>query len=104
MTIRFVGFDWDRWNREKCCKHGVSTAEIESLFLRGELFVAPDVRHSQTETRYLAMGRSEGKSIKCRHIFVAFTFREVGGDLYIRPISSRYMHRNEINKYEKETS
>jgi hypothetical protein len=28
-----LGFDWDDENREKCQKHGVSVAQIESLFL-----------------------------------------------------------------------
>jgi uncharacterized DUF497 family protein len=27
--MEFDGFDWDAGNREKCRKHGVSTAEIE---------------------------------------------------------------------------
>jgi uncharacterized DUF497 family protein len=31
--MKFDGFDWDSGNRAKCQKHGVSIAEIESLFL-----------------------------------------------------------------------
>jgi uncharacterized protein len=30
----FAVFDWDSGNRKKCQKHGVSIAEIESLFDR----------------------------------------------------------------------
>ena len=33
MSIQNVtGFDWDRGNLEKCQKHGVEIAEIESAF------------------------------------------------------------------------
>jgi uncharacterized DUF497 family protein len=36
-----------------------------------------------------------------RFAFVAFTVRRKGGRKYIRPISARYMHRKEIEAYEK---
>lgn len=32
MTSLASGFDWDEGNRAKCEKHGVSVAEVESLF------------------------------------------------------------------------
>ena len=44
------GFDWDHGNRDKCRKHGVSIAEIESLFDR-TVSVGPDVAHSAGEQR-----------------------------------------------------
>jgi uncharacterized protein len=34
-------------------------------------------------------------------MFVAFTFRERDGATFIRPISARYMHKKEIEAYEK---
>lgn len=34
MEGPIAGFDWDRGNRAKCRKHGVSAEEIEALFLR----------------------------------------------------------------------
>ena len=37
-------------------------------------------------------------------MFVVFTIREKEGDLFIRPISARYMHRKETEGYEKESS
>ncbi len=46
--------------------------------------------------------RTAGKAPSGRHVFVAFTFREKEGKTYIRPISARYMHRKEIESYEKE--
>jgi uncharacterized DUF497 family protein len=91
------GFDWDDSNRGKCRKHGVSIAEIEELFMR-PLAVRPDVAHSQTEQRFCAVG--EGKA--GRSIFVVFTRRKREGRTYIRPISARYMHKKEIEHYEKE--
>ena len=95
-----AGFDWDHGNREKCQKHGVSVAEIEFLF-RSEVGVAPDPAHSdEEEERFIGIGRTgEGKAI-----FVAFTFRLRGGERLIRPISARYMHKKEIQAYEKESS
>jgi len=98
MDRRVAGFDWDSGNRDKCRKHGVSTAEIESLF-HGTVNVLGDRSHSTaTEKRYLAIGRTD----RGRHVLVAFTLRERDGQTFIRPISARYMHRKEIERYEKE--
>ena len=92
-----VGFDWDNGNRTKCQKHGVSIAEIEDLFTRAVLMV-PDDAHSQRERRSLAIG----KTTSGRSVLVAFTMREKGGKRLIRPISARYMHREEVRHYEEE--
>jgi uncharacterized DUF497 family protein len=92
-----AGFDWDRGNRTKCQKHGVSVAEIESLFRR-PMMVAPDPRHSSQKERLKAIGTTDAG----RHVFVAFTLRRRGDDTLIRPVSARYMHRKEVQHYEKE--
>ena len=97
MADRLAGFDWDRGNRDKCTKHGVSIAEIEALFQR-ELSVYEDEAHSAVEGRRLAIGRNAAG----RWIFLAFTYRTQGGATYIRPISARYMHAKEVRHYEKE--
>jgi uncharacterized DUF497 family protein len=39
--MEFAGFDWDVGNRTKCKKHGLSIAEIESLFNR-PIIILPD--------------------------------------------------------------
>ncbi len=91
-----AGFDWDDGNRAKCEKHGVSLAEIEALFA-GPHRVAPDPAHSAEEVRLLAIGKGAGR----REMFVAFTLREGADGRLIRPISARYMHRKEIESYEK---
>jgi hypothetical protein len=63
-------FDWDRGNRRKCQKHGVSIAEIEAMF-RQPLAVFPDPAHSHHEERFKAIGKSDAS----RHIFVVFSLR-----------------------------
>lgn len=50
-----AGFDWDDGNREKCQKHGVMIAEIESVFA-GTPAIGPDAAHSTGETRFLRSG------------------------------------------------
>ena len=102
MTIygaRPEGFDWDRGNREKCQKHGVPLVEIE-LVLSGDARIAPDLKHSDAEDRYIAVGRdSQGRAM-----FVAFTLREKGGRRLFRPVSARYMHEKEVDAYEEKES
>lgn len=93
------GFDWDEGNRAKCSKHGVSIGEIESLFRR-TIAVFPDPRHSAAEERFKAIGETDDG----RKTFVVFTLRRKAGLTFIRPISARFMHRKEIEHYEKETA
>jgi len=95
--VEFDGFEWDDGNRGKCQKHGVSVAEIESLF-RGSPLVGPDAKHSAVERRYRAIGvTAQGRSL-----FIVFTWRQRGKALLLRPISARYMHRKEVTAHEKE--
>ena len=95
--MEFDGFNWDMGNRDKCQKHGVSLAEIESLF-RGTPLVGPDVNHSVTEQRF----RAVGVTAQGRNLFVVFTLRRKGEDILIRPLSARYMHKREVEAHEKE--
>ncbi|HEY0281461.1 MAG TPA: BrnT family toxin [Rhizomicrobium sp.] len=92
--MEFSGFDWDAANRTKCQKHGVTIAAIESLFLRG-VMILPDAGHSQKELRYRAIGHTE----QGRAVFVVFTMRRSKGELLIRPISARTMHKKETEHY-----
>jgi uncharacterized DUF497 family protein len=50
MDDGVAGFDWDKGNRAKCHKHGVSVAEVEGLFSR-PLLILPDALHSENEER-----------------------------------------------------
>jgi uncharacterized protein len=97
--MEFDGFDWDRGNREKCQKHGVSIGQIEELF-GGFVLVGPDVRHSTAEERFRAIGRTADQ----RGVIVAFTWRVRGKQRLIRPVSARYMHQKEVETYEKKIS
>jgi uncharacterized DUF497 family protein len=100
LSIQFAGFDWDEGNIGKCLKHGASRAEIEQLFLGAVMLLLPDVLHSDDEERFIAVGRT----LKGRGLFVAFTERVGPHGILIRPISARYMHKKEIDKYEQESS
>lgn len=91
--LQVSGFDWDRGNSEKCKKHGVPLNVIENLFRQNNLLIAPDLKHSDKEKRYFAIGRVE----KERPVIVIFTIR----NSMIRPISARFMHKKEVKKYEK---
>ncbi|ELR96276.1 BrnT family toxin [Gloeocapsa sp. PCC 73106] len=92
MSLVIEGFDWDEGNSTKCQKHGVSTEKIEELF-QTQLYVAPDIKHSQDEERFFAVGRLPSG----RPMFVVFKIR----NNLIRPISARYMHEKEIKQYEQ---
>lgn len=97
MNIKHIdGFDWDAGNSEKCQKHGVSLAELESAF-HHSMSVFPDIAHSQREERFIAIGKTSAG----RYVFAAFTLRYQGNKTLIRPISSRYMHTKEVEYYEQ---
>lgn len=74
MLLAVAGFDWDDHNSDKCQKHGVMLEEIEALF-QNELFVRPDIAHSQAEERFIGIGHSRTG----RYIFVVFTLRVING-------------------------
>jgi uncharacterized DUF497 family protein len=87
-----TGFEWDRGNLEKSWrKHRVSAAECEQIFFSQPLILAPDVKHSQAEARFYALGQTDAG----RPLFVVFTLR---GTL-IRVISARDMSRKERTLY-----
>jgi uncharacterized DUF497 family protein len=90
-----IGFEWDEGNARKNEQHGVSMAEAEQVFFNSPLLVMPDSRHSETEPRFHALGKTnEG-----RRLHTTFTLRHV--DQFIRVISARDMHRKERVIYEQ---
>ncbi len=93
--MEYVGFDWDEGNLRKNEKHGVAKAEVEQAFLNRPLIVASDVRHSQQEPRFHALGRTDAN----RCLLITFTEREAG--TLIRPISARAASRKERKIYEQ---
>lgn len=98
-AIIFGGFDWDEGNKGKCQKHGVSMKVIESFF-ENDVLIAPDLKHSDKEPRFLAIGESASG----RPMIVVFTIRKRRNETLIRPISARYMHDKEAKKYRKKRS
>ncbi len=72
----------------------MSQTEIEHV-LRENNLVFPDPHLD--ERRYFTAGQTPSG----RHVFVVFTHREREAGMFIRPISERYMHRKEVEKYEK---
>lgn len=91
------GFDWDEGNWPKCGKHGVSKVEIEFV-LGSNSRIFADFDHSKGEERFKAIGANQWSQL----IFINFTIRQSqNGSTLIRPISARYMHQEEIDRYEQ---
>jgi len=75
----------------------MSIEEIEAVFTRPVL-ILPDRETASGERRLKAIGRTPAG----RYAFIVFTWRtERAGSALLRPISARYMHRREIESYEK---
>ena len=91
-----TGFDWDEGNARKSVeKHDVSQFEAEQVFFNQPLLVLADDKHSQAETRYHALGVTDGS----RLLHVTFTLRIK--NTLIRVISARDMHKKERIIYEQ---
>jgi len=92
---KVIGFEWDEGNARKNEHHGVSIAEAEPVFFNSPLLVLPDAKHSETEPRFHALGKTnEG-----RRLHITFTLRDAGQ--LVRVISARDMHRKERVIYEQ---
>jgi uncharacterized protein len=90
-----AGFDWDDGNdRKSLGRHDVTSAEAEQVFVDRHMVVTDDVRHSQGEARYHALG----KTLDGRLLHVTFTLRD--HQTTIRVISARDANRKERPRYE----
>ena len=88
-------FEWDEGNSEKnWILHRVSRQESEQVFFNRPLVVEDDVVHSDTETRFYALGRTDAD----RLLFVVYTLR--GEPPRLRVISARDMEPYERREYE----
>lgn len=90
-----TGFQWDDGNARKNEKHGVSTAESEQVFFNAPLLMLEDVKHSASEPRFHALGKTDDG----RLLHITFTLREANEK--IRVISARDMHRKEREIYDQ---
>lgn len=88
--------DWDEGNWPKCGKHGLTKQDIESFFA-AQPTMRPDP--NAAEPRFRAIGVNASG----RYLFVLFTLREKAGVTYIRPVSARYMHSKEVQRYEQDS-
>lgn len=91
------GFDWDKGNTEKNVKHGVTKMEAEQIFFNHPLLVLVDQKHSQSESRFHAYG----KTMEGRLLLVTFTLRSNG--TLLRVISARNMSARERKRYHEES-
>lgn len=88
------GFQWDSANADKnWLNHQVSCAECEEVFFNEPVLLFDDIRHSQDETRYYILGKTNSN----RKLFVVFTIRQA----LIRVISARDMSKKEHSIYEQ---
>lgn len=94
---KISGFDWNEGNNLKNAKHSVSMAESEQVFFNAPLLLLTDVKHSQQEPRFHALGKTDAD----RLLHITFTLRDPGKN--IRVISARDMHRKERTIYEQTT-
>lgn len=87
------GFEWDEGNIFKSWeRHKVTASECEQIFFNKPLIAVEDVKHSQKEPRYFALGHTDAG----RHFFIVFTLRKN----LIRVISARDMNWKERRFYE----
>jgi uncharacterized DUF497 family protein len=89
-------FDRDNGNSRKSAdKHDVSQAEAESIFFNDPLIVIEDVKHSETERRLHALG----KTAQNRLLHITFTSWQNAA--MVRVISARDMNKKERKVYEQ---
>lgn len=93
MLTQCVGFNWDEGNSKKnWIKHQVTPSECEQIYFNQPLIVKNDLKHSENEARFFALGETDNH----RKLFIAFTVRKDK----IRVISARDMSQKEREVYE----
>ncbi len=90
-----ISFEWDDFNQHKSWKkHGVTKQEAEQVFMCSPLLVLDDEKHSDVESRYYVLGKTQEN----KKLFVVFTIR----NNKLRIVSARIMSRVERKIYEIE--
>jgi uncharacterized DUF497 family protein len=93
LLLNCNGFEWDKHNAEKNWqKHHITPSECEEIFFNRPLVVADDVKHSENENRFYALGHTD----RGRLLFIVFTVRRS----LIRVISAREMNKKERKVYQ----
>jgi len=89
------GFQWDSGNIDKnVIRHAVENWECEQIFFNRPLLVLDDSKHSGSEKRWAAFGKTDEN----RLLVIIFTKREN----LIRVISARDMNKKEKRFYDEE--
>lgn len=89
-------FEWDkRKNLINKRKHGVSFEEAKTAFFDENGIVIPDPAHSDSEDRFILLGRSE----VLRILVICHCYR--ADNEIIRIISARKANQNERKQYGK---
>jgi uncharacterized protein len=89
---QFSGFQWDNGNSDKnLVKHNVKNWECEQVFFNRPLLVLDDPKHSVSEKRWAAFGKTDTD----RFLVIIFTER----NNLIRIISARDMNKKERKFY-----
>ena len=87
-------FDWDEGNLHKSYKkHGISPNQAEQVFTDTSLIILQNVKHSQKEERFTAIGKTDDQRI----LFIVYTIRRNK----VRIISARPAAKSERRLYEK---
>jgi hypothetical protein len=92
--------DWDpaKANANRS-KHGVGFEQAAEIFRDPLALTIPDDEHSETEVRWITMGRE----LSGRYIVVIHTYRQLTELVaHIRLISARWPTRAEVRAYEDE--
>lgn len=87
------GFEWDNGNLGHIKKHKVEYLECEEIFENKPLLMRKDTGHSEMETRFRIMGKTDAG----RKIFLICTIRKGK----IRAISARDQNKKERRDYEE---
>ena len=87
--INFLAFQWGEGNfrQEHLIGHNVENWECEQIFFNRPLIVLDDPRHSESEKRWVAFGKTDTG----RFLVIVFTRRKN----LIRVISARDMDKRE---------
>src|SRR5262245_38333916 len=96
-----IAFDWDEGNSNKNWeKHSVTQREAEQAFFDEHKFVTNDVVHSETERRFVLIGKTK----KGRLLYIVYTMRKKDHNKKVRIISARDMSKKkEVAIYEEAT-
>jgi uncharacterized DUF497 family protein len=92
-------FEWDAAKaRSSLRKHGVSFRAATAVFRDPLALTTYDDEHSETEERWVTLGRTENG----QYLVVVHTFAQVSEvEIHVRVISARTADHQEIRDYEQ---